>query len=89
MIALPEDTPEVDCRSLKLEASWFHLVNRLLYHNAGANTQSISVKQFFMPTLHCNFPFQSSQLSEVQWSYAAPVSQLQYSQHLLHPQICP
>ncbi len=52
MTALPEDTPEADCKSLKREANRFHLVNRLLYHNAGADTQSISVKQFLVPTLH-------------------------------------
>ncbi len=52
MTTLPEDTPEADCKSLKREANRFHLVNRLLYCDAGANTQSISVKQFFMPTSH-------------------------------------
>ena len=52
MTALPEDTPEADCKSLRWEANRFHLVNRLLYCNAGANTQSISVKQFFVPTSH-------------------------------------
>ena len=52
MTALPEDTPEADCKSLKREANRSHLVNRLLYHDAGANTQSISVKQFFVPTSH-------------------------------------
>ena len=50
MTALPEDTPEADCKSLKREANRFHLVNRLLYRNAGADMQSISVKQFFVPT---------------------------------------
>ncbi len=52
MAALPEDTLEADCKSLKQEASRFHLVNRLLYHDVGANTQSISIKQFFILTSH-------------------------------------
>ena len=44
MTALPEDTPEADCKSLKRVANRFHLLNRLLYHDAGPDTQSISVK---------------------------------------------
>ncbi len=52
MTALPEDTPEADHKSLRREANRFHMVNRLLYCDAGADMQSISVKQFFMPTSH-------------------------------------
>ena len=52
MTALPKDMPETDHESLRCDANKFHLVNRLLYCNAGADTQSISVKQFFIPTSH-------------------------------------
>ncbi len=37
MTTLLEDTSEVDCKSLKREANRFHLVNRLLYCDAGAD----------------------------------------------------
>ncbi len=50
--ALPEDTPETDHKSLRHDANRLHLVNKLLYCNTGTDTQSISVKQFFIPTSH-------------------------------------
>ena len=49
---LPEDTLEVVCKSLCHDANRFHLVNKLLYHDTGPNMQSVSVKQFFVPTSH-------------------------------------
>ena len=48
-------TLEVDCTSLKREANRFHLVNGpsdQVIQDAGADMQSISVKQFFVPTSH-------------------------------------
>ena len=49
---LPKDTLEAVHKSLHCDANRFHLVNKLLYHDTGADTQSVSVKQFFVPTSH-------------------------------------
>ena len=52
MTALPEDTSEMVHKSLCCDANRFHLMNKLLYHDARADMQSVSVKQFFIPTSH-------------------------------------
>ena len=52
MTTLPKDTPESVCKSLCHNVNRFHLVNKLLYCDARADMQSVSVKQFFVPTSH-------------------------------------